>query len=81
MKKTSTYQAVSCTMHSELELSIMQGKHLQLQFTRNGEILSLAIKPLDIISRKGQGEFLLAVDASDQPLEIRLDTIGNFHVL
>ena len=59
----------------------MQGKHLQLQFTRDGEILSLTIKPSDIISRKGQGEFLLAVDESDQPLEIRLDTIANVHVL
>jgi len=81
MKKKLSYQPVSCDLHSELELSIMQGKNLHIQFFQDEDLLTTKVKPVDIVSRKGQGEFLLAVDESGQGFEIRLDYIHKFHPL
>lgn len=81
MTKTPHYQPVSCDLHSELELNIMHGKRLQIQFSKDDELLTLVIKPMDIVSRRGEGEFLLAIDESGQALEMRLDKIRNFQAL
>lgn len=81
MDNDTTYHPVSCDLHSELELSIMHGKRLQMQINNHGKELIVTILPIDIVSRKGEGEFLLATDDCGQKTAIRLDTIGQFHCL
>ena len=75
------YQPVSCQLHSELELSIMHNKTIQIQIKSESGILTRTITPVDIISRSGNGEFLLAEDNNRNKLEIRLDQILYFDVL
>lgn len=79
--KNNDYQAVSCEQHSEIELTIIHGQYLQIQIVRDDKSLSLTIRPLDIVSRKGQGEFLVAEDRYGQAMEIRLDKIRQFKAL
>ena len=76
-----SYQPVSCSMHSELELAIMHGKQLKVHFSNADGTLTLTIKPHDVITRKNEGEFLLAYDEAGKPLEIRLDSILKFQIL
>ncbi len=75
------YQSISCQMHSELELAIMHKKHLQIYVRENNTTLSLIIQPYDIISRKGEGEFLLAIDNAQNKISLRLDQIKSFKQL
>jgi len=88
MIPSSPYQAVSCAMHSELELAIMHGKYLMVHYvkTDNKGIQSgeqIKIKPHDIITRghEEKGEFLVGSDDSGKSIEIRLDNINRFLIL
>lgn len=78
---SKSYQPVSCALHSELELAIMHGKQLKVHCSNDNESLVLDIKPYDIITRKGRGEFLLCRDKSGKPLEFRLDSIQKFKMI
>ncbi|MCU7834146.1 MAG: cupin domain-containing protein [gamma proteobacterium symbiont of Taylorina sp.] len=78
------YQSISCAMHSELELAIMHGNILNIQLkTLTNEQSSSKDKviPYDIISRKGEGEFLLAFNQADKAIEVRLDQIKYFEII
>jgi transcriptional antiterminator Rof (Rho-off) len=79
--KPSEYQSISCAMHSELELAIMHKQHLIIDYMNNAdEQIKIKLFPQDIISRhQGEaGEFLLAMNQSDQQVSIRLDKILKF---
>jgi len=69
--KNKHYIAVSCKLHSELELVIMHKNSIQLKL----EDSCLIMKPHDIITQKGSGEFLVGRDENDSELIIRLDKI------
>ncbi|MDH5407834.1 MAG: transcriptional antiterminator, Rof [Gammaproteobacteria bacterium] len=73
-KDDTSYQPVSCDIHSEYELAIMHKKHLTLCWDDHGQIISANVLPLDLITREKQ-EFLLVKDENDKRLEIRLDHI------
>lgn len=75
------YQPIACDIHSQLELSIMHGQTLQIQYQQGNEILTMNIKPKDIVARTNQGEFLLAINDSGELLEIRLDKLLKFKSL
>ena len=81
INKNNDYQALSCEQHSELELIIMHGQYLEIQIVKDDKPLTMTIRPLDIVSRSGQGEFLVSRDPSGQSMEIRLDKICNFRAL
>jgi len=73
-----TYQSISCALHSELELAIIQSKKLNISLKTPGTVTlssPVTLNPYDIITRKGEGEFLLASNQSGETLEIRLDQI------
>lgn len=83
------YQPVSCALHSELELAIMQGSQLLIQCS--DATTDMSIKPTDIITRsiekrdqnihQQKAEFLAATDISGRQLEIRLDRITKITLL
>jgi transcriptional antiterminator Rof (Rho-off) len=81
MSESTDYRSISCDIHSQLELFIMYKKSLQIEYIDNTEKTNIRIKPLDIIARKGEGEFLLATDESNNRLEIRLDKLCSFKEL
>jgi len=58
----------------------MHGKQLIIHYN-NGmdkQPIRKTIKPVDIITKKNTGEFLLCTDDLDNMLEIRLDFIQNY---
>ncbi len=75
------YQSISCQMHSELELAIMHKLRLQIHVRENNATQSLIIQPYDIIARKGEGEFLLAIDETQNKISVRLDQIKSYQQL
>jgi len=77
------YQAVSCEMHSELELAIMHGRKLQIHYSNepDKQPITKTIKPVDIITKKNKGEFLICTDDIDNTLEIRLDFIQTYSLI
>lgn len=81
MAAQSLYKPVSCDIHSQLELLIMHGKRLQVEYIHNDDIIKQIITPHDIVTRKDKGEFLLATNDSEEALEIRLDTLKYFQAL
>lgn len=87
------YQAVSCALHSELELAIMHGSLLTLRYlnAHNNNECEVTVKPYDIVTRSGKtqttgpddgsrqnGEFLLCSDNNGNTIEIRLDYILSY---
>ena len=89
MTRSSPYQAVSCAMHSELELAIMHGKYLMVHYVKTNnkgiqsDELIIKLKPRDVITRghEEKGEFLVGSDDSGKSIEIRLDNINRFFIL
>ncbi|MCU7940824.1 MAG: hypothetical protein KZQ74_11580 [gamma proteobacterium symbiont of Bathyaustriella thionipta] len=84
-----SYQAVSCEMHSELELAIMHGKCINIHYQNDTEkeVIETQLTPQDIITRSHKtdqfkhqpsGEFLLGIDSTGKALEIRLDFIISY---
>jgi len=87
------YQAVSCALHSELELAIMHGSLLTIRYlnAHNNNECEVTVKPYDIVTRSGKtqpaetddaarqnGEFLLCSDNNGKAIEIRLDYIRSY---
>ena len=89
MNNSNPYQAVSCSMHSELELAIMHGKYLTVYYAEkdkqndSSDEQIITIKPSDVITRgdDNKGEFLVGTDKSGQPVEIRLDNINQYLIV
>ena len=75
------YQSVSCQMHSELELVIMHKQRLKVQIQSQNTLTEIMVRPYDIVSRAGQGEFLLAVNQEGEKTEYRLDQLKSFEVI
>jgi transcriptional antiterminator Rof (Rho-off) len=75
--KKNNYTAVSCQLHSELELLIMHGNRIKIELEKN----TCRLKPHDLVTRKNKGEFLLGKDNKGQPIEIRLDQIKSWIIL
>lgn len=83
MSNIDQYQAVSCEMHSELELAIMHGKHLTVCYYESNDMdkeHTIHLKPNDVVTRghSEKGEFLVAMNDSGELIEIRLDKIKHF---
>lgn len=86
------YQAVSCKMHSELELAIMHGQTLKIHYFNEAhkkEII-INITPQDIVTRRSKnrhngqyvsGEYLLGIDNKGNTFEIRLDFVRSYSLI
>ena len=73
-KDDSHYQPISCDIHSQYELAIIQCKDLNLTWHEQGQIREATVTPLDL-QTKHQQEFLIAKDQHGDELSIRLDHI------
>ena len=71
------YTAVSCQMHSELELIIMHKQSLKIKLGDGYDNQEILITPYNIVTRN-KSEFLLAQNDLGEYLEIRLDQIISF---
>lgn len=83
MSNIDRYQAVSCEMHSELELAIMHGKSLIVCYEESNHMggkHTVYVKAHDLVTRghSEKGEFLVAMNDSGEIIEIRLDKITHF---
>lgn len=75
------YQPVSCELHSQFELTIMHKSKLELSWLSEGELITETnILPLDV-QTKDKAEYLLAVNAENKNLCIRLDHIRKMRIL
>lgn len=80
MCHTPSYQAVSCKMHSELELAIMHSQYVKLHYSDNtAKKIIKVVKPIDIMTQKDQGEFLLCTH-NNMTFKIRLDHIDYYEL-
>ena len=69
------YQPIDCELHSQYELAVMRASALRLSWRDSTGIThSQRLVPTDLRSRKGE-EFLVALNAAGDSLEIRLDPI------
>jgi len=75
--KTKPYNAISCQLHSELELIIMHKNQIQIELEQSKYL----INPYDIKTEKGKGEFLLAIDENGVDMTIRLDHIKHWKII
>ena len=76
IKTERPYQPVSCRLHSEYELAILQKRSLCLSWYKEGERMpDLLITPLDIVTRNGAEYLLVNSPAPDATFSIRLDYI------
>lgn len=70
------YTPIPCDLYSRYELAIIQARRLRLSWTDEGGGAHLSVVvPVDLQTRSGHGEFLIARDAEGRQLEIRLDRI------
>ena len=73
------YTAVSCQMHSELELIIMHKQSLKIKLGDGYDNQEILITPYNIVTRN-KSEFLLAKNSLGEFMEIRLDRILSFQI-
>jgi Rho-binding antiterminator len=72
------YQPIDCGLHSEYELAIMHGNKLMLSWhDSTGTEHVERLVPTDLRSRNGE-EFMVAINAEGEELEIRLDRITGY---
>lgn len=77
----SSYTPIDCQMHSSLELHIMHGDELKIEWKNDGNGTHIQLlKPLDIMTEKALGEFLLLEDKEGNKFKIRQDKILNFGI-
>lgn len=75
----NNYIAVSCTLHSELELAIMHRSMLSMVWTdENQQQQRQSLLPVDIVTENRQ-EFLVVHDRNNLSYRIRLDRILEFN--
>ena len=69
------YQPVSCEIHSQYELLIMQHSRISLGYLdADGNSRQVTGTPLDLYARKGE-EFIILQTDTESALPIRLDRI------
>ena len=68
------YQPIACARYDVYESAITRRQRLQLVWNDAGMDHTQSVLPTDLEARAGE-EFLIARDAHDQPLKIRLDKI------
>ena len=79
--KSDHYQAISCELHSQYELAIMHKDKLELSWLSGDEFINETnVLPLDVITRD-KAEYLVAVNAENKNLCIRLDHIRKMRIL
>ncbi len=74
MSDSSSYQPVSCALHSQLELLAMQRKTCSVRFTQHNVETGISGIIRDILIRN-KAEFVLIESAGGQIHEIRLDNL------
>jgi transcriptional antiterminator Rof (Rho-off) len=70
----SDYQPITCASYDIYEIAITRRQRLQLVWNADGVDHTQSVLPTDMETRAGE-EFLLARDAHNNPLKIRLDKI------
>jgi transcriptional antiterminator Rof (Rho-off) len=70
----SDYQPIACAHYDVFESAITRRQRLQLVWNEEGMDHAQSVLPTDLETRAGE-EFLIARDANNQPLKIRLDKI------
>ncbi len=71
-----TYQPITCALHDEYEIAIMQRKNIRIKWLDdNGEYHVDSVLAKDILV-KNKEEFLLATRQDQQSLCIRIDKIS-----
>ena len=76
-----SYLPIDCEVHSTLELHIMHKDELTIKWQNEiGETQIQSMKPVDIITEKDVGEFLLLDDRQGTRHKIRLDQILSFKI-
>ncbi len=74
-KPSKNYQAISCSLHSEYELAILQQRLVDICWKdKNGESHQKRLMPYDLSATKGE-EYLLAKAEDGSEYKIRLDYI------
>ena len=69
------YQPVSCEIHSQYELLVLQHNRISLGYLDvNGNRRQVTGTPLDLYTRKGE-EFIILQTGTENALTIRLDRI------
>ena len=69
------YIPITCTLHDEYEISIMQGKYLNIRWLDSaGSCHTNKVLPKDILA-KDKEEFLVVDTQDAKALRIRLDMI------
>lgn len=75
------YQPVTCAVHSEYELAIMQRRPLHAVWRDANQLEHIArLLPLDLKTEQ-HAEFLYAQDSEGHRLKIRLDYIKQYRIL
>ena len=72
------YSPIDCGLHSEYELAIMHARKLRISWhdAAGAKHIELLV-PTDLCTRNGE-EFMLALNAGGEGLEIRLDHITGY---
>ena len=68
------YQPIACARYDVYESAITRHQHLQLVWQENGVDQVQNVLPTGLETRAGE-EFLVARDAHNNPIKIRLDKI------
>ncbi len=68
------YQPITCAGYDVYESAITRHQRLQLVWQEAGMDHAQSVLPTDLETRAGE-EFLIARDANNHPLKIRLDKI------
>ena len=77
----TAYKPIDCHSHSQLELHIMHQDRLSLEWLDEASIRHLSIVAAkDLLSIKGDGEYLIFDDESGHEHRLRLDKILSFTV-
>ncbi len=70
----SDYHPIACARYDVYESAITRRQRLQLVWHEDGVDHAQSVLPTDLETRAGE-EFLIARDAHNHPLKIRLDKI------
>jgi len=77
----SDYLAIDCGRHSQLELHIMHKDPLIIDWEdENQQSHQERVIPTDILSIKGDAEYLVIKDSNEYSRQIRLDRILSFKI-
>lgn len=76
------YLPITCAQHSQLELHIMHKDRLLLEWVDESQATQReSVTAIDIYSIKDDGEYLLVIDSSGNPRQVRLDRIQSLKII